>query len=53
MKDLKFSEIIIADAVRSLRPGYGVAPKYYGQFLGRTAKRDIRAKSPVLSNDIY
>lgn len=47
VKDLRKGEIITADAVRSVRPGFGLAPKYLHQILGRKAIRDIRANTPV------
>lgn len=33
--------------IRSIRPGYGIAPKYLDKILGRRASRDIPRGSPV------
>jgi pseudaminic acid synthase len=35
VKDLKTGDVITADAVRSVRPGYGLAPKYLDEIIGR------------------
>ncbi len=51
VKDLKAGEVITPDAVRSVRPGYGLTPKYFDQIIGRTALRNIRANSPVSTAD--
>lgn len=48
VKDLKAGEIIGPDAVRSVRPGYGMAPKNLPNVLGKRVTQDIQAMSPVL-----
>lgn len=47
VKDLKAGEIITADAVRSVRPGYGLAPKHLDEVVGRTVMHEVRAATPV------
>jgi pseudaminic acid synthase len=47
VKDLKAGEKITQDAVRSVRPGFGLAPKFLGDVVGRHAARDISANTPV------
>ena len=47
VKDLKAGDVITADAVRSVRPGFGAAPKYLAQVIGSTVKSDIRTNTPV------
>lgn len=47
VKDLKEGDVITADTVRSVRPGFGVAPKYLDQVIGSTVKSDIRTNTPV------
>lgn len=47
VKDLKTGDVITADAVRSVRPGFGMAPKYLERVIGRSVRMDIRRNSPV------
>ena len=47
VKDLPAGEVITADAVRSVRPGFGVAPKYYELLIGRRIKREVRKGTPM------
>ncbi len=46
VKDLKAGEKITSEHVRSIRPGYGMHPKHYGEILGTTAKRDYKRGEP-------
>ena len=39
-EDIKAGEVITEKNVRSVRPGYGMHPKYLKEFLGKVAKRD-------------
>ncbi len=48
VKDLKAGEIISADAVRSVRPGFGAAPKHYDLIIGQAVKTDVRANTAVM-----
>lgn len=50
VKDLKAGDVITADAVRSVRPGFGMAPKYLNDVLGRRLKNDVSAFTPVSRN---
>lgn len=52
VKDLKLGSVITEDCVRSVRPGYGIAPKYLDQLLGKMVKRDIKANTPVRKADL-
>lgn len=47
VKDIKKGEKITAENVRVIRPGYGMAPKYYEEILGQSALRDIRRGEPL------
>jgi len=47
VKDLKVGDVITADAIRSVRPGYGLAPKYLQDVIGRKVVVDVRANHPV------
>ena len=39
-KDIKKGEIFTEENIRSVRPGYGMHPKYLKDFLGKEAKKD-------------
>jgi pseudaminic acid synthase len=52
VKDLKAGESIASDAVRSVRPGYGLAPKHLDSIIGRRVRTDVSAMSPVQMSDI-
>lgn len=47
VKDLAAGEIVTADAVRSVRPGFGLAPKNLSSVLGRKTSRAVRFGEPV------
>jgi N-acetylneuraminate synthase len=46
-KPLKAGDVLTKDNVRIVRPGFGLAPKYYEQVLGRKVKKDVGAGTPV------
>ena len=52
VRDLKAGETITAEAIRSVRPGFGLAPKYWDQVVGRRVIRDILRNTPVLMCDL-
>jgi pseudaminic acid synthase len=45
--DVKAGETITGDNVKSIRPGYGISPKYLGQILGKRFVKDIERGTPV------
>lgn len=47
VKDLQAGDVITADAVRSVRPGYGLEPKYMDEVVGRLVSRSVTAATPV------
>lgn len=47
VKTLKAGETVTADAVRSVRPGFGLAPKHYEAVIGRVLQRDVTVGTPV------
>lgn len=47
VKDLKAGDVITPDAVRSVRPGYGAAPKMLESIIGKTIQCDAKANTPV------
>ena len=48
VRDLRAGDVITADAVRSVRPGFGAAPKHLEAIIGRRMLRDVSAESPVV-----
>jgi N-acetylneuraminate synthase len=48
IKDMKAGDVITEEAVRSVRPGFGIPPKYWSEILGRKLARDIKKNTPVL-----
>lgn len=53
VKDIKSGEIISSENVRSIRPGYGLHPKYYTEILGMRASRDLEKGDRFNLNDIF
>ncbi|MFB2704982.1 pseudaminic acid synthase [Marinobacter shengliensis] len=53
IKDMKAGEIITSDCIKSVRPGYGLAPKFSDALLGKRLSRDVSANSPVNFSDIH
>lgn len=54
VKDMKAGEKILPDSICRIRPGFGLAPKYENQIIGKTVKKDIKrgtATSWDLIND--
>ncbi len=47
IKDLKAGDVITLDAVRSVRPGFGVAPKYIDMIIGATVSCSVLKNTPV------
>jgi len=50
VKDIKKGEIINEDNIKSIRPGFGLHPKYYNLIIGKSAIRDL-SKGDRLSLD--
>ena len=47
VKELKAGDIITSDAVRSIRPGYGMAPKHLDRVIGQRVQNDVTLGTPV------
>jgi pseudaminic acid synthase len=50
--DVKAGEAITAANVRSIRPGFGLHPRYYDTVLGKTFTRDIVRGTPLSADHI-
>lgn len=47
VKDMKAGQTIPPDAVRSVRPGFGLAPKYLDHVVGAVLACDVASNTPV------
>lgn len=47
IKDIKAGEIFTEENVKSIRPAYGLPPKYLKDILGKKAKTDIKKGTPL------
>ncbi|TFD95799.1 pseudaminic acid synthase [Jeotgalibacillus sp. R-1-5s-1] len=47
IKDIKAGEIFTNENVKSIRPGYGLPPKYIDEIIGSISTRDLKRGTPV------
>lgn len=47
VKDVKAGEIITEENVRSIRPGYGLHPKYFRNAIGKKFRKDLKRGTPL------
>ena len=47
VEDIKAGETITEKNVRSIRPGYGLHPKYYNEVLGKKVTTDLQRGTPL------
>ena len=52
VKDLKAGDVIDESCVRSVRPGFGLAPKFYDELLGKTLVQDVE-KNTATRLDLF
>lgn len=50
VNDMKKGDIITEDNVRSIRPGFGLHPKYLNKILGKKVKQDLIKGTPFKSD---
>ena len=51
VEDIKAGEMITEKNVRSIRPGFGLHPKYLNEIIGKKVKRDIE-RGGIFSLDL-
>ncbi len=51
-KDIKKGEVFTEKNIRSVRPGFGLHPKYLKKVLGRKAKKDLQFATPLKFEDM-
>ncbi len=47
VEDIKAGEVITENNVRSIRPGFGLHPKYLKKILGTQANRNLKMGDPL------
>jgi sialic acid synthase SpsE len=47
IKDIKEGEKFTEENIRIIRPGYGLKPMHFDLVMGKTAKRTIKAQTPL------
>lgn len=47
VKDIAVGETLTEKNVKSIRPGYGLAPKYYDEILGKKARKKLLKGTPI------
>lgn len=47
VEDIRQGERLSVDNLRSIRPGFGLEPKYYDLLLGKRVNRDVRRGTPM------
>lgn len=52
VKDLRIGDVITQDSVRSVRPGFGLSPKFLQEILGKKLKKSVKKYTPV-TQDIF
>lgn len=52
VKDMKAGDVIRNDSFRSVRPGYGLPPKFADQIIGKSLIEDVQKFTPVTLNKI-
>ena len=51
VKDMKAGDVITDDAVRSVRPGFGMPPKYFNTVVGKKLDFDVAYGMPVTGDE--
>lgn len=52
VKDIKAGEEFTKQNVRSIRPGNGIKPKYYGELIGKKSRCDIKCGEPIMEEEL-
>jgi len=47
VKDIKKGDVLTKGNLRAIRPGLGLAPKYYDMLLGKRVNRDVECGTAV------
>lgn len=52
VRSLEPGDVITAESIRSVRPGFGLAPKYFDAVVGRKVLRAVKENTPVTELDV-
>ncbi len=52
VEDIREGEVFTEKNIRSIRPGFGLHPKYYKSLLGKKSKRVIKRGEPIREEDL-
>jgi len=52
VKDLPKNHVLTNEDIRSVRPGFGIAPSNFKEIMGKRLKREIKKHSPVGFDDL-
>ncbi|MBY6219399.1 pseudaminic acid synthase [Marinobacter nauticus] len=52
VKDMRKGDIITADCIKSVRPGYGLPPREFDNIVGASLVRDVSTNTPIHREDI-
>lgn len=52
IKDIEAGEAFTQENIRVIRPGYGIAPKYYRGLIGKASNRSIKRGEPLVMGDL-
>lgn len=52
VKDIKKGEKFTPENIRSIRPNYGLHPRYYNDIIGKTSNRDLKFGDPLRKDDL-
>lgn len=52
VKNIKAGEEFTKENIKVIRPGYGLEPKYYEDFLGKKSKKEIKIGTPIKLDSI-
>jgi pseudaminic acid synthase len=47
VKDMAAGDVVTSDSIRSVRPGFGMPPKFHDQVVGRRLKAPVARNTPV------
>jgi len=53
VKDMLAGDVITEECVRSVRPGFGLAPKYLPSIIGKTVVSDTKSNTPVVQENVH